>query len=242
MERFEGRIGIILIGLAGVAALVSLCVWQLQRLEWKEGIIAVLEERMAAAPAPLPAAFDPETQEFSRVRLSGAFPGEPGAHGFVDAPLLVSLRPHGPGYRVIQPFETSGGRRVMVDRGYAPVTEKNEAGAAARATPAPAGPIEVVGALRWPEEGGEGDPFGASDNVWTARDLEVMARLFSAEPVLVVAETSTAPDGAKWPIPQPLEAVKIKNDHLEYALTWAALAIAWAAMTGWLAFKPRGEA
>ena len=49
-----------------------------------------------------------------------------------------------------------------------------------------------------------------------------MADLFDAEPILVVTETPTAVD--MWPIPQPIEAVNIRNNHLEYAITWYALA------------------
>ncbi|MEO1611624.1 MAG: SURF1 family protein [Pseudomonadota bacterium] len=231
-----GRIGIIATGALGVCILIWLCVWQLQRLEWKEGVIAEMEGRMAADPAPLPEAFDVEDQEFSRVVLRGRFTGEKGAHGFADAPLLVTIRPLGAGYRVIQPFILADSRRVMVDRGYIPVAEKNESGAAALPTPAPVGEIEIVGALRWPvSEYDEGPAFGARDNVWTGRDLPEMVELFDAEEALVVLETSTAV--GEWPKPLPLEAVKIKNDHLEYAITWGSLAFVWALMTCWLAFR-----
>lgn len=232
----KGRAGVVAIGAVGVMILVALCVWQVQRLAWKEGVIATLDERLAGAPGALPERFDPEAQEFSRVTIAGAFSGENGAHGFADAPLLTSLRPFGPGYRVIQPFVTTDGRRVMVDRGYVPVDEKNEDAAAARPTPAPDGEITITGALRWPDEGGGGRPFGATDNVWTDRDLDVMAEIFGAEPVLIVAETSTAA-GDGGPIPQPIESINVPNNHLEYALTWAALALVWAVMTGWIAFR-----
>lgn len=232
-----GRRGMLATGALGVLVLLALCLWQVRRLEWKEGVIAVLEARLAAEPAPLPAVFDPERQEFSRVRLAGRFDGAPGAHGFADAPLLASLRPHGPGYRVIQPFETAEGRRVLVDRGFVPLAEKNEGGAAARPTPAPEGEISLVGALRWPEEGDDGPDFGARDNVWTERDIAEMAGLFAAEPVLIVAETSTAL--GPWPVPQPIAAIDVPNNHLGYALTWGGLALVWAAMTGFLALRRR---
>ena len=233
----KGRTGIVLTGIAGVVVLVALCVWQIQRLEWKQGVIATLDARLEAAPKPLPATFDREAEEFSRVAIRGAFDGAPGAHGFVDAPLLVSLRPYGPGYRVIQPFETEDGRRVMVDRGFAPVESKNEGGAASVATPAPVGVVEIIGALRWPDEGGDGAPFGASDNVWIARDVAAYEDVFGVEPVLIVAETAT--NVGEWPVPQPIEAVNVRNNHLEYAMTWGALALVWAVMTGWLAFGRR---
>ena len=50
-----------------------------------------------------------------------------------------------------------------------------------------------------------------------------MARLFGAEEVLVVSETQTAV--ADWPKADPIQTVNIRNNHLEYAITWAALAI-----------------
>ena len=233
-----GRIGIIATGIAGVCVLLWLCIWQVQRLEWKEDLIATLQTRLATAPMPLPAAFELETHEFSRVEITGRFDGAVGRHGFADAPLLVTLRPHGAGYRVIQPFTLADGRRVMVDRGYIPVAEKNDGGAASRPTAAPDGSITLRGALRWPvEEYEDGPAFGARDNVWTARDLPEMAGLFDSEPVLIIAETDTSV--GEWPIPRPLKVVNIKNDHLEYAITWGSLALVWAVMTGWLAFRRR---
>lgn len=229
-----GRWGMIVTGVVGVIVLIGLCVWQVQRLAWKEGVIAQLEARLARPPIALPAAFDPETQEFSRVRIAGRFPGEAGGHGFTDAPLLTSRKFVGPGYRIIQPFDLTDGRRIMVDRGFQPVAEKNLGGAAVRPTPAPEGVVEIIGALRWPDEAAD-QAYGARDNVWTSRDLGAMARLFASEEVLVVAETSTAV--GDWPRADPIKAVNIRNNHLEYAITWAALAIGWAAMTGFLIFR-----
>ncbi len=229
------RWGMIVTGVVGVLILVGLSIWQVQRLAWKQGVIETLEARLALPPIELPKMFNPEQQEFSRVRIEGQFPDVMGKHGFTDAPLLTSRKFIGPGYRVIQPFDLKDGRRIMVDRGFAPVEEKNVGGAASRPTPAPEGTVEIVGALRWPEV--SSDPaFGANDNVWTARDLSVMARLFDAEPVLIVAETSTAV--GDWPKADPLRTVDIRNNHMEYAMTWAALAIGWAAMTGLLIFRP----
>lgn len=233
--RRPKRFGMVAVGILGVITLVALCVWQVQRLSWKQDVITTLQGRLSAEPVPLPETFDRETLEFSRVQVTGQFTDQVGKHGFVDAPLLSSVRPYGPGYHVIQPFTLVNGRRIMVDRGFAPVATKNRHGAAAVATPAPADFITLVGALRWPDET-SAHPYGENDNVWTYRDLSVMADLFDTEEVLIIAETNTAV--VDWPLPQPLVAVKIRNNHMEYALTWGALAIAWAIMTGWLAFRP----
>ncbi len=225
----------IVTGIVGVAVLAGLCVWQIQRLQWKQGVIAQLEARLAEPPKTLPDVFDPDLQEFSRVRIKGRFTGELGQHGFADAPLLTSRKFIGPGYRIIQPFELTDGRRIMVDRGFAPVETKNLNHAASRPTPAPDGNVEIVGALRWPEAGDD-QAYGVNDNVWTARNLTTMARLFSTEKVLVVAETSSAV--GEWPKADPIRVVNVRNNHLEYAMTWAALAIGWAVMTGFLIFRP----
>jgi len=226
----RGIIAPIVIGVTGVAILIGLCIWQVQRLEWKEALIATLEARLSSTPVAMPADPGPG-DEFLRVAVSGRFEGATGSHGFADAPFLTT-RDREPGYRIIQPFTLSDGRRVMVDRGFLPAALKNESGRATRPTPAPAQEVTLTGALRFPEERAD-PPFGARDNVWVARDLSAMARVFGAEPVLVVAETPTAV-GGPWPRPMPLR-VDLPNDHLNYAITWGSLALIWAVMSGlWL--------
>ena len=222
----------LLLTVVGCAILLSLMVWQIQRLGWKQDLIATLEARLSAPPMTLPETFAPEeTQEFRRVAVTGRFTGETGAHGFADAARLTTIRPWGPGYRVIQPFETVGGRLLLVDRGYVPIAEKNIEAAAARPTPAPDGRVALVAVLRWPDD----DDFfadesaGRADNVWLTREVDALAPLWGAEPVLLVAESSTAV--GEWPRPAPV-TVDLPNDHLEYAITWGALAAIWAAMGG----------
>jgi surfeit locus 1 family protein len=221
-------------GAAGVAILLGLMTWQLQRLAWKEGLIATLEQRLAEPPAALPAAPDPETWEFRRVAVIGRFIETPGAHGFVDAAYLTTIRPWGAGYRIVQPFATDDGRTLLIDRGYVPVAEKNEGGRAALATPVAEGPLTVTGALRWPQDADffAYEAAGPADNVWLTRSVASLAPLWGAEMLLIVAETSTG-DG-DWPVPQPV-TVALPNDHLEYAVTWGGLAAVWAVMAGLLA-------
>jgi surfeit locus 1 family protein len=222
----KGAIAPIVIGVIGCAILAGLSAWQLQRLAWKEGLIATLEARLTAGAVALPASPAP-ADEFLRVEVTGRFPGEDGTHGHPDAPFLTT-RDREPGYRILQPFETAEGRRIMVDRGFEPAARKNEAGFAIRPTPAPAGEVTLTGALRFPEETAD-PPFGQRDNVWVARDLATMARVFGTEPLLLVSETPTdVADG--WPQPMPL-TVDLPNNHLNYAITWALLCLVWAVMS-----------
>lgn len=216
-------IAVIVFGAAGVAVLVALGVWQLQRLEWKSGIIANLEERFAAAPVAIPEAPAPGSDGFLRVAVEGAV-GEGEVH------VLTSLKPEGPGYRVIVPIEMDDGRQVMADLGYVPERLK-----ASAARPLPAR-IELVGALYWPEETDGFTPDPDIDrNIWFARDLAPMARSLGTEPILVIAESHDAGD---WPRPRRL-GVNLPNDHLQYALTWFSLAAIWAVMSAALLRRER---
>ncbi len=127
-------LAVVLFGLAGTALLAGLGVWQLERLEWKEGLIARLESRLAAEPAALPAAPDPEADNFLRVAVEGEL-GAEALH------LLTTERPWGPGFRVIAPLQVAPDRSVMVDLGYIPEARKGEA--------LPGGRARVTGALYW---------------------------------------------------------------------------------------------
>lgn len=204
-------------GLIGTAILIALGVWQLQRLEWKEGIIAGLEARFAVDPVPLPADPDPLADAFLRVAVEGRL-GEEELH------VLTSQKPHGPGFRVIAPVETADGRRVMADLGYVPEAMKSPS---ERSGPSP-GPIRLTGSLYWPEETDVFTPEpDAGRNIWFARDLRPMAAALGAEPLLIVAEGHNL---GSWPKPLRL-GINLPNDHLEYALTWFSLAAIWAVMS-----------
>ena len=45
---------LIIIGLGGVAILCALGLWQVQRLAWKQGVIAQIDARIHATPVALP--------------------------------------------------------------------------------------------------------------------------------------------------------------------------------------------
>lgn len=205
-------------GVCGVAIVLALGFWQLRRLEWKEGLLAQIDARLAMAPEALPAAPEEARDEYLAVAVAGAI--EPG-----ELHVLTSLRGVGPGFRVIAPMALDDGRRILVDRGFVPETDKD----AAR----PTGPARVEGNLLWPDEADGFTPEpNLPRNIWFARDLDAMAAALDAEPVLVVARASSL-EGA-WPAPV---TVNIANDHLQYAITWFGVGAAWAMMTGYMLWR-----
>ncbi|TDL76295.1 SURF1 family protein [Palleronia sediminis] len=208
-------ISIIALGLGGLAILLSLGVWQLQRLAWKTEMLDRIETRIAGPAEPLPVDPDPEAMRFRPVAVEGSIAGAP-LH------VLTSTAETGPGYRVIAPFETTTGRAVMVDLGVIPTAAKDAA--------PDTGPLRIEGNLHWPRESdGFTPPPEAERNIWYARDVPMMAEALGTEPILVVAR------GVEPPLPgillQPVGTAAIANDHLQYAITWFTIAAGWAGMT-----------
>lgn len=210
-------------GAAGVAVLVALGVWQMQRLVWKEGVLADIEARIAAAPVALPARPDPVGDRYLPVRLTGEIADD-------HVRVLVSQRRLGAGYRVISPIVAADGRHVLLDRGIVPVAEA--------VPPAPEGAVTVTGNLHWPEERDGFTPDNdLAANIWFARDVDVLADHLGTEPLLVIARDLSVPGGAV--IPRPVTTEGIPNDHLNYAITWFSLAVVWLGMTLFLLWRIR---
>lgn len=208
----RGRAFVLLVGAPGLAVLIGLGVWQVQRLAWKEGVLAGIAARMTDPLPALPAAPEEERDEYRLVTVTGEI-GEGGLR------VLTSERPDGPGFRIVAPMTLSDGRRVLLDRGFVPEAAKD--------APRPGGPATVTGNILWPDDrnGWTPDPDRAG-NLWFARDTAQMAQALGTEPVMIVARTPTG-DGIR-PVPV---TVDIPNDHLQYALTWFGLAAVWAGMT-----------
>lgn len=213
----------LLIGLGGIAVLLWLGFWQLDRLAWKEGILSEIDARIAADPVPLPDAPDPEADNYLSVRFTGAVRGG-------EIHVLTSGTAAGTGYRVISAFETTEGRRLLLDQGLLPLEQK--------AAPPSDDQNDVLGTLLWPDDVNSSTPEpDLAKNIWFARDVAAMAEALETEPVLVVARTMSAPDPRLTPL--PVDTGTIKNDHLEYAITWFLLAAVWAGMTGYLIYRSR---
>ncbi|KIN60289.1 Surf1 family protein [Sulfitobacter noctilucae] len=205
---------LILIGLGGAAILVSLGVWQIQRLAWKEGVIADIDARILATPVDLPASPDPATDAYLPVQATGVMAGD-------TLRVLVSQKDIGAGYRLITAFENAG-VRVLLDRGFIAVN--------AAQPDSPAAEVTVTGNLQWPQETDDFTPEpDIANNIWFARDVPAMAAALDTDPVLIVARSVSPAESGVAPF--PVDTSRIPNDHLQYAITWFSLAAIWLAMS-----------
>ncbi|MEL6959220.1 MAG: SURF1 family protein [Pseudomonadota bacterium] len=204
----------IIIGLGGIAILLSLAVWQLNRLDWKEGVLADIEAKLAEPAIPLPADPDPETDNYRTVIFEGRPMGS-------EIRFLNSGTAAGTGHQIITRFETTDGRFILVDLGLQPLNDE-----AAQSAPRLMDTVTIEGNLLWPDDGNY-EP--ANGNEFFGRRVQTMAVFLGTEPIYVVLSRASEYDPRTTPL--PVDTRNIKNDHLEYAITWILLAVVWGAMT-----------
>lgn len=207
---------------------IALGAWQLQRMEWKGALIARVESRIDAAPAPIPPrdawpALTAESDEYRRVRISGRF--LPGAE--VRTQAVTEL---GGGSWVLSAMRLQDGTVVFVNRGFVPQ--------GAEPASAPSGYATVTGLLRVSEPGGgflrRND---AAAGRWYSRDVSAIGRALglpeaATAPLFVDADASAS--AQPWPR-AGMTVVRFRDHHLQYALTWFGLAVltAWAGLKLW---------
>ena len=217
-------IGAGIFGIVGVAILLSLGTWQIRRLAWKEAMIAQIEERIHHDPVAVPLVPVEDRDRYTPVTAQGRFTGE-------AVNVLSSQREAGPGVRVIEVLETDTGRRLLVDRGYVPEARRADLNLVAQ-------DVSIVGNLDWPSETDSFTPApDMGRGLWFARDPVPIAQALNAEPFLIVARSDSA--AAAPLMTMRMNTASIKNDHLEYAITWFMLAAVWAVMTLALVWRMR---
>ena len=214
----------------GLALLIGLGIWQLERRIWKHDLIATLNAELARPPVDLPpraqwSALQPTRHEFRRVSFAAELlRGQEALVYSAGSALRPDIK--GPGYWVFAPAQLVSGSVVIVNRGFVPAERKNPA---SRAQGAPRGVVDIVGIMRWPERGGSFTPAAdVKGNVWYARDLKAIAaaKHWPDEAPFYVDQESPVPPGG-WPKPGKM-AVNLPDNHLQYALTWFGCALALA--------------
>jgi surfeit locus 1 family protein len=216
--------------------------WQIQRLFWKQELIAQVDQRVHAKEVPAPTSDEwPQitapNAEYRRIRVSGTF--LPGKDTLVQA---VSSR--GSGFWVITPLRLADGTVVLVNRGFVPPE-------ATRAIAPPSIDAHqkstVTGLLRMSQPNGaflrENDP---KNQRWYSRDVHAIAKASGLDlvaPYFVDADASATPpaehsaNNASVAPVGGLTVISFHNNHLAYALTWFTLA-AMVAGASWYFSRP----
>lgn len=200
----------IILGLLGCGLLIWLTIWQIQRLAWKENLLANLTVQMESAPKTMADLPSLDLRKVDGLPFSAR--GKIGTE-YVD---LLSGGTGGAGYRRIAALDT-GEHIIMIELGFLPEGQKLNAFEGSSSD------VEITGNLYAPKGNGS---YDQKRNIWVGYDLEKMAKQLGAEPIILVAKTSPFPEIISEPF-----TLNIPNNHLQYAITWALLALAWGAMT-----------
>jgi surfeit locus 1 family protein len=201
--------------------LLGLGAWQIQRLYWKERLIAERAAAVAAPVVPVPQTLAQARRlDFHRVVADGMF-----LHA-KEIYLGATAGAGRIGYQVLTPLREPDGGIVFVNRGFIPADLKNQA---KRAAGQIAGTVRIAGLLRLPPAGRPNWflPDNRPDmNYWFWVDLPAMAAanaLARVAPFYIDADAAPNPGG--WP-KGGVTPLALPNDHLQYAFTWFSLAVA----------------
>lgn len=210
--------------LAG-AGFVALGLWQVERLGWKQELIARVARNAGAAPAPAPGpaqwAAVTREDEYRRMQASGRY-------DFDREVLVAATTELGAGYWVLTPLRVADGTWLLVNRGFVPPEQRTQ-------VPRGAAERSVVGLLRFTEPRRrllqKNDPAAGR---WYSRDVAAIAATQGLQgavaPFFLDARAEQGATG--WPR-AGLTVLQFRNHHLVYALTWFALA---AIMAGAIAY------
>jgi surfeit locus 1 family protein len=219
-SRLKLTLGLVAAAIAFVI-LVGLGTWQVQRLAWKEGLLATIRERTAQAPISIKDALARyEDIEYVPVTLSGRFEHAYERHVF-------TTHDGQSGYNIYTPLVMENGEAVFVNRGFVPYDRKDPA---TRSEGLVWDDVEIKGLARagLSEKPSaivpDNDPVR---NVFHWKDIRTMREssgLPADVPVLAVfVDADATPNPGGLPA-GGVTIVDLPNSHLQYAVTWYGLA------------------
>ena len=209
--------------LIALAILISLGTWQVERLHWKEGLIADIAARQAASPVPLS---DIEAMaatggdiEYRKVTATGRYINNKERHFFATWRGQT-------GYYIYTPLELADGRILFVNRGFVPFDNKEpemrmQGQLTDQQTVTGLAREKLPGKPSWVVPDND-----VAKNIFYWKDLDVMAESVGLEKASVIpffVDADSTPNPAGLPI-GGVTQVDLPNDHLQYAFTWYGLA------------------
>ncbi|MDC7743354.1 SURF1 family protein [Rhizobium binxianense] len=209
--------------LIALAILISLGTWQVERLHWKEGLLADIAARQAASPVPLAeieamAAAGGDI-EYRKVTATGRYINNKERHFFATWRGQT-------GYYIYTPLELADGRALFVNRGFVPFDNKEpemrmQGQLTDQQTVTGLARSKLTGKPSWVVPDND-----VAKNIFYWKDLDVMASSVGLEKARVIpffVDADSTPNPAGLPI-GGVTQVDLPNDHLQYAFTWYGLA------------------
>lgn len=228
-----------ILALAVFVMLLALGFWQVQRLQWKEALLATIEERVASPPLSLEEIetrfYETADVEYRPVRATGEF-----LHGS-ERHFFATWQGQS-GFYVYTPLRLQDGRAVFVNRGFVPYDRKEPS---TRPQGQMGGEVTVTGLARNPLA--EKPSFIVPDNqpeknLFYWKDIEAMTAGAGLPPQTEMLpffiDADDAANAGGLPV-GGVTMIRLPNNHLQYAITWFGLAAALAAVFGAMLLRRR---
>ena len=229
-NRINGRLfSMLCFSLCAIVVLLSLGIWQLDRLEWKRSLIALVEERQGLEVTPLNTLYGFESfadQSYRRVSVEGVFLNE---HSFLLSPRIYSKQS---GSHLVTPLRLLDNNVVTVDRGWVPQKYILEG----------VDGEEVVSIQATIREPLKQKLFTPNNDLlkdqWYWMDLDAISKKVGVTVLPIVLEQTQVGGKNTFPV-RDQTVVSWSNNHLQYALTWFGLAFVFLASSVTYFFKNR---
>lgn len=192
--------------------LMSFGFWQLYRLNLKRELIAHINQKIEQEAISLPKYFTPSSDSsYTKYRLHGKFIEDKNIFLYGSNFALPSK----PGYFVLSPFLTDNGEYILVNRGWSESKNINLQDTE-----------DIVVMLMLPKKSSFATPKNdLVKNIWLSIDLKEAA-LYTGLNLKQNFYLTVIKGDDRLLLPPPREFTKLRNNHLEYAITWFSLAIA----------------
>lgn len=208
-----------------LAILVGLGTWQVQRLHWKQNLLATIDARIHEAPVDIASITDTASANYRHASASGVFQNE---HIFYLS--AISQKGEG-GYDILTPLALADGRFLLVNRGWIPYDRKPDRFFR------PSSLVTVSGILRLPEHFWFQPQNDPAHNSWYSMDLLAMAKAANIPAFLpYVLEADDTSNPQDYPVGGQTR-VTMPNNHFVYALTWYGMALALLVIYGVSSFR-----
>tara|TARA_B100001093_G_scaffold417577_1_gene408591 strand:- start:22 stop:744 length:723 start_codon:yes stop_codon:yes gene_type:complete len=201
--------------LTALIILLSLCAWQVKRLFWKTDLIQTRIERFESFSRPLDEIKKPSEHEFEKVTLTGEFMND--NEFFMPA---LSKRGNN-GFHILTPFKSVRDEIYIFDRGWVPTARKEKKN---RINNMVEGINFVEAVIRTPGRKGKYQPDNdVAGNYWFFVEPSKMSEYsgINFEETYYLEAVNNGPGGS------PLGGqtrIYIRNNHLQYAITWFLIA------------------
>ena len=202
--------------IVALSILLGLSTWQFKRLKWKSKLIDIRVSMFEGEVKPLRVINEPSKSEFQKISVKGKFLNE------FEFYMPALSKKGNNGFHILVPFQTLENKFIIFDTGWVPLLKKDRD---KRINNIDDREKEFIAVIRVPGRKGyfqpENDPL---KNFWFFVEPTLMEKQlkFSLEKNFYLEAFKNGPNG--FPLGNQTR-IYLRNNHLQYALTWLMIAL-----------------